>query len=282
MSDSDALPFTGERLHDDDALFAVDLMRHRAAYHAAIRLAREIGARRLLELGSGTGYGAAMIALALAERPEALAESGAASGAAKVVALDRVAPLTRHRGAGPRFVRADLAALPLTGPRFDLAFSFQVVEHLAEPAPLVDALAERLAPEGVALVSTPNADFSDGENPYHVREYTADALHALLAPRFASVELCGVSARGEALRYHEARLARIRRIVRLDPLGLRRRLPTALVERLFAGFARVVRKGIAADDGLPPVSLEDFPIEPAHPRALDLLAVCRGPRPRSD
>lgn len=269
--DDELLSFTGERLHAGAALFGVDLLRHRAAYREAIRIARERGARRVLELGSGTGYGTAEMARALSQD---------ASVDSRVLGVDRVAPLGAARESGACFVRGDLNAPPLALAGFGVVLSFQVVEHLPAPGAWLDLLADSLAPGGVALVTTPNAAFSDGENPFHVREYTAPELETLLRARFAEVEMRGVSARGEALAYHEARLARIRRIVRIDPLGLRRHLPRALVERLFARLAVVVRRGIAAEATLPKVDLDDFPIEAAHPRSLDLLAICRQPRPR--
>ena len=53
--------FTGERLHDGDALFTLDLARHRAAYEYA--LAR-IDGGRVLDLGCGSGYGTARLAAA--------------------------------------------------------------------------------------------------------------------------------------------------------------------------------------------------------------------------
>ncbi len=267
----DALTFTGERLHADDARFGIDLLRHHAAYREAIRRARTTGATRVLELGSGTGYGTAEVATALAET---------SGEAARVVGLDRVAPLPPARRSPARFLRGDLDDPPLGGARFDLALSFQVVEHLEDPTSWLDALADHLAPRGQALVTTPNARFSDRENPFHVKEYEAGELEALLRRRFDEVEMLGVSARGEALAYHEARLARIRRIVRIDPLGLRRRLPRALVGFLFARLAVLVRRGIGAEASLPRVDLDDFPIEAAHDRSLDLFAVCRAPRPR--
>lgn len=269
MSES-KLTFTGERLHADDRLFGVDLLRHRAAYREAIRIALATGAHDILEMGSGTGYGARELAAALP----------------RVVAVDRVAPLATRQAANEatkeqppaRFLRADLESMPLRHDAFDLVASFQVIEHLADPANYLDALARHLRPDGIALVTTPNRLNSDGENPFHVREYESDELRTLLETRFESVEMHGVFARGQARRYHEERLLRIRRIVRIDPLGLRRRIPRALVEWLFARLARVVRRGIAAGDAISEVRLEDFSIEHARPDSLDLFAVCRGPR----
>ena len=253
--------FTGERLHEDAPLFGVDLLRHRAAYREAARVAREARARRLLELGSGAGYGAVELA----------------TDFPGLVAIDRIDPSAANRGQGPRFLRADVAALPLARGCFDLALSFQVIEHLTEPHTYLEALSAAIVEDGVVLISTPNADFSDGENPFHVKEYTAAELAALLAPHFGSVEIQGVSARGEALFYHEARLERIRHVMRLDPLGLRHRLPRFLIEWLFARAAVALRRWIGASSSLPRIQIEDFPIEPAHDRSLDLFAVCRAP-----
>jgi len=257
---SDAPGFTGERLHAGDALFAVDLARHEAAYELA--RARLPAAGRVLDLGCGSGYGAASLA----------------RSHARVVALDRVPPDPASRAAGPCFVRADLAAVPLAPRSFALVVSFQVIEHLENPGPYLDALASLLVPGGSALVTTPNLAMSDRVNPYHVHEYEAGELARLLATRFAEVEVRGIGASEPVLRHLEARSRRIRRIVRLDPLRLREQLPRALVLRLFALFARLVRRQTRAGEGTPEVSWRDFPVGPADARCLDLLAICRAPR----
>ena len=129
------------------------------------------------------------------------------------------------------------------------------------------------------MLTTPNLLESDRENPFHVHEYEADELTALLRGHFDQVEMLGVSARPEPKAYYDARLQRIRSIVRMDPFGLRRRLPRRVVDGLFASLAVVVRRSIQRAEGLPEVELEDFPIQPAQPDCLDLLAVCRRPLP---
>lgn len=256
------LLFTGERLHEGSALFAVDVVRHRAAYAYAIDRARQQGGGRVLDLGCGTGYGTADLAAALGG----------------VFAVDRIAPDADARHPDAHFLRADAGAIPLRPGSFDLVVSFQVVEHLVDPAPYLDTIARLLAPGGTALITTPNLTQSDRENPFHVKEYTADELSALLTGHFDAVEMLGVSATPAPKAYYDERLERIRKIVRIDPLGLRRVLPRNLVEGLFAAFAVVVRRGIQQSDGLPDVTLDDFPIGAASHDSLDLMAVCHRPR----
>lgn len=255
---SSGVAFTGERLHEGSELFAVDLARHRAAYEFA--RARIHGAR-VLDFGSGSGYGAASLV----------------GEAAMVVGVDRVVPDARNRGRA-HFLRADLRSSPLAEGVFDLALSFQVIEHLEDPGDTLDAIARALTAQGTALITTPNLLISDGENPFHVHEYRADELAELLGTRFSEVEMLGVGAEGAVAEYYEARLRRIRAIVRLDPLGLRRRLPRPLVEWLFGRLAVAVRSLIRSGEGLPEATWRDFPIGPVRDDCLDLLAVCRGPR----
>ena len=259
---SEQLSFTGERLHGENVLFGVDLVRHRAAYAYAIDQARSRGATRVMEIGSGTGYGTAE-----------LAEAGL-----DVFAVDRVTPDREARHPRVGFVRGDAAAIPVVPDAFDLVVSFQVIEHLEDPMPYVACIAHMTRPGGVAMITTPNLVQSDRENPFHLHEYTGDELKALLGRHFEEVEMLGVGATLEPMAYYDERLRRIRRIVRLDPLGLRKVLPRGIIDRLFAMFAVVVRRGIQQSDGLPDVTLDDFPIEPVHDRSLDLLAVCRRPR----
>lgn len=249
--------FTGERIDDRHALFGIDLARHRAAYGFAMRLARDA---RVLDLGCGTGYGSAELA----------------EVSHLVVAVDRIAPDADYRRPSLRHVRADLHGIPLAPRSFDLVVSFQVIEHLEDPSPYLEAIGTILRPGGTALFTTPNVLQSDGENPFHVHEYDADELRARLARHFSEVELLGVGAGPAVAGYFQQRLRQIRRIVRIDPLGLRHRMPRWLIDPLFARLAVVVRRRIRDEDELPEATVDDFPIGPADEACLDLLAVCRG------
>ncbi len=262
------LLFTGERLHADSALFGVDLVRHRAAYAFAIETARREASGRVLDLGCGTGYGTAELAEALGE--------GAAT--TRIYAIDRISPDPEARHPRAHFLRADMNGMPLHDGCFDLVVSFQVIEHLADPSHYLATIARTLRPGGVALITTPNLLESDRENPFHVHEYAPDELARVLAGYFEEVEMLGVTATPAPMAYYKARLDRIRRIVRIDPLGLRRVLPRGLIDWLFGRLAVVVRRGIADTDELADVTLADFPIVPVVDDCLDLMAVCRRPR----
>jgi SAM-dependent methyltransferase len=258
---------TGERLDDASALYGADLARHRAAYRFATGFVaglRETAA--LLDLGCGTGYGTAELAAARA----------------RVVGLDQVAPAPRARGGTARFVRGDLEALPFGSRAFAAVTSFQVVEHLADPHRYLAEIARVLEPDGVLLISTPNILQSDRENPYHLHEYEPRELEAALVQHFEHVEMRGVRAVGPALRYHEERLKRIRLITRLDPLGLRRRLPTGLVEWAFARLSILVRLAARRSGATEAVSDAHYPVEAADAACLDLLGVCRDPKVRTN
>jgi len=250
---------TGERIDDDHDLYGPDLARHRSAYQYA---ARSVRSCRTLDLGCGNGYGSAE-----------LSDAGG-----RVVALDRIAPDAQHRRESLQYVRGDLGGVPLAPRGFDLVVSFQVIEHLEDPTTYLEAIAAAMRLDGMALVTTPNVLQSDGVNPFHVHEYERDELRQLLARHFERVEMLGVGMSPRAYRYQADRLRRIRRIMKLDPFGLRNWLPRAWIDWLFARFSVVVRRGIQKGEGLPDLTVEDFPVGTADEKSLDLLAVCRGPR----
>ena len=251
--------FTGERLHEGDALFGVDLARHHAAYEFA---KTHMGEGPVLDLGSGSGYGTASLA---GVGPD-------------VFGVDRIEPDARNRKTGAHFLRADIAALPLVERRFRLVASFQVIEHLTDPTPYLRAISRFVREDGLAILTTPNLRMSDGVNPFHVREYRGEELAELLAPHFHEVDVRGVGMSPPIREYMAERSRRIQRIMRLDPLRLRDRLPRGLIEKLFAAGALLVRRQTAGPEGTPEATPADFPVEPLHDDAIDLLALCRRPR----
>jgi len=248
--------FTGERLPAADADFAVDRERHLAAY----RFARAHAAgRAVLDAGSGEGYGAALLA----------------EVAARVVGLDRPEAVrvaaARHRAPGLEFRAHELERLGALGERFDLVVSFQVIEHVRDPVGFLRALARC---GGALVVTTPNRLMSVSENPYHLREWTAAELLALAAPVVPGAHVLGVHGSARVLAWERARGEEVRRLLRWDPLGLRRLVPAAVVRRAFPRLARRVRRRVARGGRGASVGPGDFTIGPDHlDTALDLVLV---------
>ena len=89
-----------------------------------------------------------------------LAEPLARLGA-QVTALDASAELIEvaRKHADGQGLAIDYRAVPVeqVDGRFDLVTSMEVIEHVADPAAFVGALAKRLAPGGLLIMSTPNA-----------------------------------------------------------------------------------------------------------------------------
>ena len=260
MSGAPADTFTGERLPGGgDAEFGVDMERHLAAYRFA---AAQAGGKSVLDAGCGEGYGASMLA----------------SHAARVVGADRDEAIAiasgRYRHPNLAFRTLDLMNLPSLGERFDLVVSFQVIEHLPDPEGFLRALQACTAPGGTLIVTTPNRLMSVSENPYHLREWTAPELAALAAPILPGSRVRGMNGSERVLAYEQARGEQIRRILRLDPLGLRKLIPEAVVRVVFARLARLVRRRVGAAGALPQVGVGDFTVRDDDlARALDLVLV---------
>jgi SAM-dependent methyltransferase len=143
--------------------------RHEVVYQFAAPL---VAGRRVLEVGCGEGYGTALLA----------------RSAARIVGIDYDASATAHATRSypvARFVRANLAALPVPSGSVDVLVSLQVIEHVWNHPEFVGECRRAVCPGGHLLVSTPNRlTFSPGRdtplNPFHTKEFTAAELVDLL------------------------------------------------------------------------------------------------------
>lgn len=166
---ADALPLTGERTIPDLPEENYWFRRHEIAYQHVLPLCE---GKRVLEAGSGEGYGAAMIA----------------EVAQQVTGVDYNAEAVEHvRRKYPKvtMLEGNLAALPCPDNSVDIVVNFQVIEHLWDQVEFLKECARVLVPGGTLLVSTPNRitftpDSDTPLNPYHTRELSGAELEEIL------------------------------------------------------------------------------------------------------
>jgi SAM-dependent methyltransferase len=128
------------------------------------------------------------------------------------------------RGAGIRFAGMDGARLGLRRGSIDWACSSHIIEHFTAPELHVAELARVLTDDGTAFVITPNRP-ADFENPFHVYLFEERELASLLRLFFQDVEVWGLEGSDELKADFAARRRSGERILKLDFLKLRHRLP---------------------------------------------------------
>jgi 2-polyprenyl-3-methyl-5-hydroxy-6-metoxy-1,4-benzoquinol methylase len=238
------LALDGERTLPDVPEENYWFRRHLVVYEW---VARQVAGRRVIDMASGEGYGAAVLA----------------RRAASVVGVEANPDAFEHARLryGGGNLRFEHSMVEVYAEPCDAIVFLQTIEHVRDPGAVLEHFASMLAPGGVVFVSTPNvltlappgADRSD--NPWHVREYRPEEFRALCAAHFARVELHGLF-HARKLAWHE--LA----IERLGWDGIHRRL--GLTKPFYDRF-------------VPAISARDFALRADRDlaRALDLVAVLR-------
>lgn len=170
-------PFTGERLTAD--IGGQVQIEH---YHRYLFARSRVEGLDVLDVASGEGYGAALLAQ-VARRVIAIDHSGATVRAA-------VGDFSRPK---LHFLQGDARALPLADACIDVVVSFETIEHFDRQADFVREIRRVLRPAGSCLVSTPDRDVYSPAgapaNPFHVRELTQAEFIALLQAQFRHVQI---------------------------------------------------------------------------------------------
>jgi len=152
---------------------------HLLRYEWAETVLRERGAKHILDVACGAGYGSHRLAGFASEVLGVDANPGAIAYARKHYPH----PAIRHE-------HARMEELPgrLGSSRFDAIVSFDTIEH-AEGEQWLDVFAGLLEPDGALLLSTPIAPVTTRtpENPHHTIEYSTEDLRSLLSTRFETV-----------------------------------------------------------------------------------------------
>lgn len=250
---------------------------HVARYLFAAGFAR---GKRVLDVGTGLGYGAAILR---------------AAGAASVDAFDidpnSVAKARNLFGdTGVNYFVGDSQAFDRDGRQYDLICSFENIEHIPDPAAFVRAAHNSLAADGVVLCSSPAREvtppFVNGRpaNPYHFNEWYRDEFVDLFRPAFGERIEMHVQVESFALLQRrtaaETLIRILRHPVRASALHTLTRAGLWVTDRIGMGGVRRAA-GLTGDiSGLACPSPSDFPIvhaslEPLFGKRFAHVAVCR-------
>lgn len=226
------------------------------AYHAA---AEQVSGR-VLEIGTGSGYGIEVIA------PQTK----------QFVTVDKHIPAPELLAwPNVEFRQATVPPLPFDDASFDYVISFQVIEHIERDTEFVREIHRVLRPSGRFIVTTPHAPMSLTRNPWHVREYTIEELHSLLMGSFRKVEMFGVFGNKQVMEYYEQNRKSVERITRFDILDLQHRLPRRLLQLPYDLLNRLNRRKLLKQNTelTTSIRMEDYNIAPADTTCFDLFFV---------
>jgi SAM-dependent methyltransferase len=177
---------------------------HVATYDWAAE--RTAGAR-VLDFGTGTGYGAARMA----------------ANAASVTGVDVSEAAVKY--ARTRYPVANLdfqkispvedAPLPFPDDSFDVVTSFQVIEHVPSAAAYLAEAKRVLKPGGTLLVVTPDRTtrLFPGQKPWniwHLHEFLPEELTGIVAEQFQVEETLGMTAPAHVIKLEIDRCRKLR------------------------------------------------------------------------
>lgn len=229
--------------------------RSRLAY---VEAARRVEGR-VLEIGTGTGYGIEIIA------PQA----------------DSYVTIDKHCAVGDmelpanvEFRQAKVPPLPFKDEEFDCVVSFQVIEHIKRDREFVKEVLRVLKKGGKFIVSTPNRPMSLTRNPWHVREYRSEELRSLLSG-FESVECYGVGGNERVWAYYEKNRESVDRIMRFDVLRMQWWLPRWILQLPYDVANRLNRRRLHSKNRelTESIRMEDYQLQAVDDRCFDLFYV---------
>lgn len=251
------MKITGERVVSPTGGFNPTWQRHVAAY---VLCEPFLGPGRVLDLGCGVGHSYHRLA------PRETVG----------VDLDPDALEGQRRDT----VVADMRALPFDDGSFSSVVAVQSIEHVPDPERAVAEAARVLERDGAAVFVTPNR-LTLGRpdeiiDPYHYVEFDPDELRDLCAQQFGQVEMRGLVGSDAYMELFREERTRLDRLLRLDPIRLRRLVPRTIRQSLYDRLLRHYRPD--RDPRAEMIGLGDFELRSDHlAAALDLCAFCRSP-----
>ena len=245
---------TAERVSQDVTDNFV-FQRSRLAY---VEAAKRVSGR-VLEIGTGSGYGISIIAPVADE----------------FVTVDKYrSEATESLPVNVTFREAKVPPLPFEDESFDYVVSFQVIEHISNDKRFVEEVRRVLRPGGKFIVSTPNRPMSLTRNPWHIREYRPEQLRALLSG-FSSIEELGVAGNERVWEYYRHNAESVRRIMRFDVLRMQWWLPRWLLQLPYDILNRINRRKLYSHNRelTESIGMEDYKLQGVDDKCFDLFYI---------
>ena len=246
---------TAERVSARDKSDNYVFQRSILAYYEAARRVKG----RVLEIGTGMGYGIEVIA------PEV----------EHFTTIDKSRAYEATLPANVEFRQMEVPPLGFEDEQFDNVISFQVIEHIKRDRDFVREVSRVLRKGGSFIVSTPNAPMSLTRNPWHVREYRAEELKSLLLEHFSEVECLGVGGNSKVMEYYEQNRRGVERITRFDPLDLQHRLPRWMLQIPYDVLNRLNRRRLLKENNTLTcsITMQDYAITEVDDKSFDLFYI---------
>jgi ubiquinone/menaquinone biosynthesis C-methylase UbiE len=142
------------------------------------------------------------------------------------------------------FISGKVPPLPLETNSKDVVTAFQFIEHIHPRKAFMEDVKRVLRPGGVFLCTTPNNKMSIARNPFHVHEYTFDEMKNEASQVFDKIELYGVQGNQKVNNYYEENSKWAKKILRLDPLGIHKMIPSSWLVAPYNFLTSIMRKDL--------------------------------------
>lgn len=247
---------TGERASTPANGFNPTWQRHVAAYSLCAPL---LPAGKVLDVGCGIGHSFELLA------PR------------ETVGVDLDPSVLAGQRRETRV--GDMRSLPFAEGSFASVLSVQALEHVPDPQRAVAEARRVLRPGGVAVFVTPNRHTfgrpDEVIDPYHHVEFSPPELRQLCEEAFPAVELRGIFGSDRYLDLVAEEKEDLDRVLRRDPLRLRRLVPRRIRQALYDNALR--RRRAKPNPRAATIEVSDFELkQDPLDESLDLVAICRG------
>lgn len=170
------MEFTGERMipeyNKEDIIYSEHLLRYSFCKQFVV-------GKKVIDVACGSGYGTRIIA-----------DAGAKIAHGADISPEAVEYATKtFAHPNSKYHVADGTDLPFNNLTYDVAVSFETIEHLENHHKFVDELKRVLTKDGLLIISSPNKLLYPSGNDFHYTEFTKDEFLDILQAKFKNVKL---------------------------------------------------------------------------------------------